>query len=894
MYPGGEGGGAALAAPMPTELPQYYDSNAAAARYYPEWEASGVFSADPSAPGEAYCIVIPPPNVTGNLHMGHALNNTLQDVLIRYKRMDGYNVLWLPGTDHAGIATQWVVERQLRAQGIERKELGREKFLGCVWEWKESSGGNIVRQLRRLGVSCDWSRERFTMDEGLSRAVRENFVRLYEEGLIYRATRLINWDPVGLTALSDLEVETEEGVNGEIWSFAYPLSDGSGEIVVATTRPETMLGDTAVAVHPDDPRYKHLIGQTVRHPFVDRAIPIVGDSILVDMAFGSGAVKVTPAHDFNDHEVGIRHSLPMISIFTPDGKVNENGGSYAGLDRFEARKRVKADLEALGLFRGRKDHVMTLPKSQRSGAIVEPMISTQWFMKMKPLATPAVGAVEHGFTTFWPDQWKNTYFAWLKDVKDWCISRQLWWGHRIPAWHCGTCQHVTVGRVDPTACEKCGSADLRQDEDVLDTWFSSALWPFSTLGWPEKTPDLAKYYPTAVLLTGFDIIFFWVARMMFMGLHHMGHVPFKDVYIHGLVRDEHGDKMSKTKGNVVDPVEAIDRVGVDAFRMTLTGMAGLGRDILWSEKQVEAWSKFQNKVWNAYRFLHMHVRERPATASPGPYDRWILLCLDRCVGEVRAALDGYRFDLAASAIYQFTWYELCDWYLEFSKPALYGEDGAAKAGAQFTLWTVFHALSRLIHPFMPFFGEELWRNLPGNAEAGSVMVANFPKRAEFDHARAADGVARQGAPDAIAALQEAISAVRRLRADKGLAAKIPLTATNAGALTTLFAGHSAALRDLANVTIAPGARPDQAAVLVIAGEEVYVDLSGVLDSGKERERLTREIEKLDKSIAFLEARLGNEAFVSKAPPQLLAKTRGELAGEVDKRASLTAALAALP
>ena len=875
------------------ELPAFYDAHAAAALYYPQWESSGAFQADPNAKGEPYCIVIPPPNVTGNLHMGHALNNTLQDVLIRYKRMDGYNVLWLPGTDHAGIATQWVVERQLRAKGIERRDMGREKFLECVWEWKEQSGGNIVRQLRRLGVSCDWSRERFTMDEGLSKAVRENFVRLYEEGLIYRATRLINWDPIGLTAISDLEVETEENVQGEIWSFAYVLSEPHGdttEIVVATTRPETMLGDTAIAVHPDDPRYKHLIGKTVKHPFVDRLIPIIGDAILVDPAFGSGAVKVTPAHDFNDHEVGVRHNLPMISIFTPDAKVNGEGGAYVGLDRFAARKKIKQDLTDLGLFRGRQDHTMTLPKSQRSGAVVEPMISTQWFMKMKPLATPAVGAVEHGFTTFWPDAWKNTYFSWLRDVKDWCISRQLWWGHRIPAWHCADCGHVNVGRTDPTECSACGGTRLNQDDDVLDTWFSSALWPFSTLGWPERTPDLARYYPTAVLLTGFDIIFFWVARMMFMGLHHMGQVPFKDVYIHGLVRDENGDKMSKTKGNVVDPVETIDRVGVDAFRMTLTALAGLGRDLLWSEKQVDSWSRFQNKIWNAYKFLHMHVSEQPAVpAALGPYDRWILARLGSCVRNVRAALDGYRFDMVASEIYAFTWYELCDWYLEFSKPALYGEDGPVKDAAKHTLWTVFHALSRLIHPIMPFFSEELWRNLPGHDQPGStsgtVMTAAYPKDGDFAE--------EPEVLTAIATLQEAIVAVRRIRSEKNLSPKVGLVAANAGTLTGLFAGQASALRDLANVTVVTGPRPEQAAVVVVAGHELWINLDGVLDTGKERERLTKEIEKLNKSISFLEGRLSNEAFVSKAPPHLLEKSRGELQGEKDKRLSLEAALKAL-
>ncbi len=863
------------------ELPQYYDAHAAFARYAEGWEKSGVYSPNADAPGEPYSIVIPPPNVTGSLHMGHALNNTLQDVLIRYKRMDGFNAVWIPGTDHAGIATQWIVEKQLRAKGIDRRELGRERFLECVWEWKEHSGGTIVRQLKRLGVSCDWSRERFTMDEGLTRAVRESFVKMYEEGLIYRATRLINWDPVGLTAISDLEVETEENVQGELWSFAYPLSDGTGEIVVATTRPETMLGDTAIAVHPADERYRHLIGKTVRHPLLDREIPIVGDAILVDPAFGSGAVKVTPAHDFNDHEVGKRHNLPMLTIFTLDAKVNEVGGPYAGLDRFVARDRVKADLTAMGLFRGAQLNVMTLPKSQRSGAIVEPMVSTQWFVKMKPLAAPALAAVENEFTTFHPRQWENTYYAWLRDIKDWCISRQLWWGHRIPAWHCGDCKAITVSRDEITACGTCGSVNVAQDEDVLDTWFSSALWPFSTLGWPDKTAALAKWYPTSVLITGFDIIFFWVARMMYSGIHQMGAVPFRDVYIHGLVRDENGDKMSKTKGNVVDPLIAIEKHGTDAFRMTLASLAGLGRDLLWSDKSVESWTRFQNKVWQSFRFLRMHVDEKPAFAEPGTMDRWILARAGVAVGNVRAAIDSYRFNDATTELHRFIWYELCDWYLEFSKAALYGDDEAAKAAAKHTLWTVYSAVTRLLHPFMPFLAEELWQNLPGSE--GSVVTAAYPRARDFPEADAT--------LDEVALLQEAIVAVRRVRAEKELSGKVPLELVSRG-LGALPRYH-AVLEDLANVTVVSGDKPEAAATVVILGIEGWIPLAGVLDLDKERERLGGQIAKAQKSVDFLRGLLGNEGFVGKAKPELLAGRRAELAADEAKLTTLTTALTAL-
>ncbi len=866
---------------MSTELPSHYDPHDAFARHSANWLDAGAYTPDPAAPGEPYCIVIPPPNVTGSLHMGHALNNTVQDILVRYKRMMGFNALWLPGTDHAGIATQWIVEKQLRAKGIDRRELGREKFLDCVWEWKGASGGAIVNQLQRLGVSCDWSRERFTMDEGLSRAVRECFVRLYEEGLIYRATRLINWDPVGLTAISDLEVETEENVQGELWSFAYPLSDGSCEIVVATTRPETMLGDTAVAVHPDDPRYKALIGRTVKHPLLDREIPIVGDAILVDPAFGSGAVKVTPAHDFNDHEVGKRHQLPMITIFTPDAKVNEHGGAYRGLDRFEARKKVKADIAALGLDRGTQSHLMTLPRSQRSGAVVEPMLSTQWFVKMRPLATPALGAVEHGFTTFHPRQWENTYYAWLRNIQDWCISRQLWWGHRIPAWHCAACGEITVSRDDIAACGKCGSDRVKQDDDVLDTWFSSALWPFSTLGWPDRTADLAKWYPTSVLVTGFDIIFFWVARMMYSGIHHMGAVPFRDVYIHGLVRDGEGEKMSKTKGNVVDPLVAIEQHGADAFRMTLASLAGLGRDILWSDKRVEQWTRFQNKVWQAFRFLRMHVDSPPPAAEPGPMDRWILARTGAAASRVSNAIDSYRFNDAATEIHAFVWYELCDWYIEFSKPALYGDDEAAKAAARHTLWAVFSAVARMLHPFMPFLAEEIWRSLPGSV--GSVLTAPFPRPGDYPPADAR--------LDEVALLQDAIVAVRRVRAEKELSSRVELSLVSEG-LGDL-AGYTAVLHELANVRVVAGGKPRASATVVVRGVEAWVPLEGILDLEKEQARLEGMLTKATKSADFLRARLANEGFVARAKPELIAQTRAELAEEEAKIATVTAAVQGL-
>jgi len=886
------------------ELPRNYDWETAEAKYYPWWESSGFFVGDPDAPGEPYSIVIPPPNVTGSLHMGHAMDNTLQDCLIRFHRMCGYNALWIPGTDHAGIATQWVVERMLREQGIERVELGREEFLKRVWAWKEEYGGKITHQLRRLGVSCDWSRERFTMDEGLSRSVREVFVKLHKEGLIYRGTRLINWDPVGLTVLSELEVEHEEGFQAELWSFAYPLSDGSGEIVVATTRPETMLGDTAIAVHPDDERYKHLIGATVKHPLMDREITIIGDAILVDPAFGSGAVKVTPAHDPNDYEVGKRHDLEFITMFDKRACVNEHGGRFEGLERFEARKQVKAAIRELGLERGTRPHTMSVGRSQRSGAIVEPMVSTQWFVSMKPLAAPAIAAVDYGATRFVPNHWENTYYSWMREIRDWCISRQLWWGHRIPAWY-GPDDELFVATSEEEARaaaaehygEPAESIALTQDEDVLDTWFSSALWPFSTMGWPDKTADLAKWYPTSVLVTGFDIIFFWVARMMFSGLHNMGNVPFADVYIHGLIRAADGQKMSKTKGNVVNPLDAIDKHGADALRYTLIqSTTAEGRDFNWDEERVKVNTRFVNKIWQGFRFTHQNLAgyDPAADAAPGVYDRWILARVGLASERMRAAIKAYRFNEAAMELHAFTWGELCDWYLELSKSAVYGDDVAARAAAQHTLVAAFSAVARLMHPLMPFLGEEIWQRLPADvreAHGESVMNAAYPAAADYP---ADDQVLTE-----VAVLQEAIVAVRRIKAEMELSPGKEVRLLALGPAAAILERHQSALQHLARATLETlDAEPTMEVATAVIGESghaarLYIPLEGLVDLDAERARLDGEIKKVAKDLAALEKRLGNPGFVDKAPAQVVAKFQDKLAAAKDKLAQLKAAREAL-
>jgi len=874
---------------MTSELPKAYEPHEAAEKWTRAWDEASIFEADPQATGAPYSIVIPPPNVTGSLHMGHALNNTLQDVLVRYKRMDGYNALWVPGTDHAGIATQWVVRRQLEAEGIDFRALGREKFVERVWKWRSEAGGQIIHQLRRLGVSCDWSRERFTLDEDLARAVTEHFVRLYEEGLIYRGQRLINWDPLDQTALSDLEVEHDEGAPGEMWSFAYPLADGSGEIVVATTRPETMLGDTAVAVHPDDDRYEHLIGKMVKHPILHRVFPIIADAILVDPEFGTGAVKVTPAHDPNDFEVGQRHGLPMINILEPDGTINENGGPFQGLDRFEARERVKARISVLGLERGTKDHTMSIGRSQRSGAIVEPMLSTQWFVNMKPLAGPALSAVENGFTRFVPKQWENTYFAWLRDIRDWCISRQLWWGHRIPAWYCQECGEVNVAREAPEACHACGSTRLEQDEDVLDTWFSSALWPFSVFGWPSRTPDFTTWYPTSVLITGFDIIFFWVARMMFAALHLTGSVPFSEVYIHALIRDKHGHKMSKTRGNVVDPLEVIDRWGADAFRFTLVAFAAQGRDILWDEQRVEANHRFITKIWQALRFCFLTAEgyDPKAEMEDGPYEHWIRARAGAAVERVRRALDDYKFNEAAAEIYAFTWGEYCDWYLELSKTVLYDEEAppARKNATRHALFETMATIVRLLHPVMPFLTEEIWSRLP-NTE-GYVAVARYPRTEDFPH----DALVLEE----VAVLQEAITEVRRIRGEMELAPRLPLRLLVAdGALRATLTPHARALKELAGVTVeALEERPAGVATAVVRGRELVIPLKGVVDFEEEVKRLDKVLLKVDKDVSQLEKRLGNPSFVARAPEEVVSEVREKLTVALRRRDTLRASRARL-
>ncbi|HNJ35271.1 MAG TPA: valine--tRNA ligase, partial [Leptospiraceae bacterium] len=719
---------------MPS-LSTRYEPASIESRWYEVWEESGVFRPESTGKGEPYCIVIPPPNVTGQLHVGHALNHSIQDVLIRHARKKGKRTLWVPGTDHAGIATQAVVEKLLKKEGTDRFQLGREKFVKRVWEWKDKFGNIITKQMRTLGLSVDWERERFTMDDGLSRAVREMFVELYKKKLIYRDTRMIMWDPVARTVLSDIEVEYEDNYPGELYSFAYKLSQGDGEIVVATTRPETMLGDTAIAVHPEDPRFKKLIGKTVKHPFLDREIVIIADSILVDMEFGTGAVKVTPAHDMNDYETGKRHNLESITIFDEAGRINSKGGSFVGLDRFEARKQIKAQLKERGLERGVKEHKMAIGKSQRSGAIVEPMVSTQWFVSTKPLAKKAIEVVEKGKIRFYPENYANLYNSWMKEIRDWCISRQLWWGHRIPAYHCEDCGHITASVDPPKACEKCKKKNLIQDPDVLDTWFSSGLWPFSTLGWPAKTKDLATFYPTSVLVTSYDIIFFWVARMVMLGLFTMKKIPFHHVYIHGLMRDERGIKISKSLGNNIDPADVIANYGLDAYRFFLMATLSEGKDSTYSETRLKGYQAFANKVWNSSRFVIMNLpedfapvdlaaivfakpsRDAKKSTKKSPQkqtleleqeDWWILSRLAETLTAMDKNISEYKLHLATENVYTFIWSDFCDWYIEFTKPRMFGKKGEESANAaRQTAFYVLDAMLGMLNPFMPYITEEI-------------------------------------------------------------------------------------------------------------------------------------------------------------------------------------------
>ena len=883
-------------------LDKTYQPQAIEDAIYGAWEKAGAFAAGATAragvrsDGKPYAIVIPPPNVTGSLHMGHALNNTLQDILVRFERMRGRDVLWQPGTDHAGIATQMVVERQLmERQEPNRRAMGREAFIKRVWQWKEESGNTIVGQLKRLGASCDWSRLRFTMDEGLSRAVRKVFVELYRAGLIYKDKRLVNWDPDLLTAISDLEVEQIE-TKGHLWHLRYPIEGGDGAyIVVATTRPETMLGDTAVAVHPDDERYKHLVGKNVILPLVGRRIPIVADEYS-DPEKGSGAVKITPAHDFNDFEVGRRHGLPMISIMGPEGKLLLDPNpdfthgiepspqlkatilEFNGVFRFAARKMIAARLEADGLMEKIELHSHVVPHGDRSNAVIEPRLTDQWYVDAKTLAGPAIDAVKRGRTVFVPKNWESTYFHWMENIQPWCISRQLWWGHQIPAWY-GPDGKIFVAEDEAGAAalakEHFGrEVALARDEDVLDTWFSSALWPFSTLGWPDKTPELARYYPTDVLVTGFDIIFFWVARMMMMGLHVMEEVPFRDVYIHALVRDEKGQKMSKSKGNVIDPLDLIESFGADALRFTLAAMAAQGRDIKLSHGRVEGYRNFATKLWNAARFTEINGCRPRADFAPGSakltVNRWIEGESERTAAAVTEALQAFRFNEAAAAIYHFIWHVYCDWYLELIKPILTGSDEAAAAETRAVAAAVLDRALKLLHPFMPFVTEELWAKLGEEVggRASLLMLAPWPEQ---------EGLQNADADAEIGWLIRFISEVRSVRAEMNVpaGAKVPLIIAGAGEVTKArVARHQDTLLRLARLDSIEYGRPQAGAVQIVLDEATLaLPLAGIIDIGAEQKRLKREIDKVGSEIRQLDAKLANEKFVSRAPEHVVEEQR---------------------
>jgi valyl-tRNA synthetase len=881
-------------------LEKTFDPKSVEPRLYQQWEASGAFAPKPGA-AEAFSIVIPPPNVTGSLHIGHALNNTLQDVLTRFHRMRGEAALWLPGTDHAGIATQMVVERQLAAAGnVGRREMGREAFVQRVWEWKAESGGTITRQLRRLGASCDWSRERFTLDEGLSNAVRKVFVTLHKQGLIYRDKRLVNWDPQFQTAISDLEVEQRE-VEGAFYHFAYPLEDGPvngvGEIVVATTRPETMLGDTAVAVHPEDERYKGLVGKKVRLPIADRLIPIVADEY-ADPEKGSGAVKITPAHDFNDFQVGKRHDLPLINILDPFARLNDAvPAEYRGLDRFAARKKVVEQMEALGLLRQIEKTRHVVPHGDRSGVVIEPYLTDQWYVDAKTLAQPAIRAVEEGRTVFEPRNWEKTYFEWLRNIEPWCISRQLWWGHRIPAWYGpdGTVfVEETEAAVLAAARAHYGSnVALTQDEDVLDTWFSSALWPFSTLGWPDETADLKRFYPTSVLVTGFDIIFFWVARMMMMGIHFMGEVPFEKVFINALVRDEKGQKMSKSKGNVMDPLELVDEYGADALRFTMVAMSGQARDIKLSKQRIEGYRNFGTKLWNASRFCQMHECVVPHGFDPAQVkqtvNRWIRGEVVKTAAEVTQALQDCAFDDAAGALYRFIWNVFCDWYLELSKPVLNGEDEAAKAETRATAAWVLEVTLKLLHPVMPFITEELWDKLAdGGVKRPSLLItAPWPElpSAWIDAEAEAE----------IGWLVDLVTEVRQVRAEANVpnSARPPLSLVGAAAATReRLSRHRDLILSLARLDAVREAEaaPKGAAPFVIGEATGALSIAEFIDVAAEKARLAKEIAALGADAEKTRKKLSNPDFVARAPEEVVEENRERLAEAEEATDKLKAAL----
>ncbi len=881
--------------PNPNPLTKTYEPAAFESLLYSYWEKNGYFEAnDANQPGQnAFCMVIPPPNVTGALHMGHALTNTIQDILIRWRRMKGDNTLWLPGTDHAGIATQAQVEKSLAREKKSRHSLGRSAFVEKVWEWKEKHGGIIQSQLKRLGSSLDWKRERFTLDEGLSHAVREVFVRLYEEGLIYRGERIIHWCTRCQTALSDLEVIPTER-KATLWKIAYSLEENpEKKVIIATTRPETLLGDTAVAVHPEDERYQFAVGKKVVLPVIRRPIPVIADSY-VDREFGTGALKVTPAHDFNDYELGRKHRLPSLSVMGKDGKITAEGGPYAGLKFSEAREKILSELQASGELIGSEDYTHQVGLCQRCDSIVEPLVSKQWFVQMEPLAKPAIEAVRERRITFHPEAWSKTYFEWMLNIRDWCISRQLWWGHQIPAWHCEECAGITVSRETPQRCSQCSSVRVVQDEDVLDTWFSSALWPFSTLGWPERTAALQTFYPTAILETGFDILFFWVARMIMMGLHFMGEVPFRRVYLHAMVRDEKGEKMSKTKGNVIDPLEVIDRLGADPLRFHLASMAGQGRDIKLSVERVEGTKAFCNKIWNATKFCLMHWEnfQEPGFKIPAEGwerfisknadrlslpDRWILSRLQVAVEEVEGGFENFELNRATQGIQRFAWNEYCDWYLEFSKLNL-KEQNEASFLTLGVMTHVLESLLKLAHPVMPFVTEELWQRVPGQ-QGETLMLQSFPKRnAQWIASRV---------ESEIAALQAAVDAVRNFKGENNISPKqefpVQLFCSSEESLK-LFEAERPLILNLARISgleiKRAGADPVKKGEVAIPitgqGLELRIPIGQWLNLDEEKKRLKKEMEKIAADIEFISRKLSNQDFIAKAPEALVAKEKARL------------------
>jgi valyl-tRNA synthetase len=855
------------------ELAKTYNPKELEDRLYKKWLDKGYFTPKIDKEKKPYTIVMPPPNITGKLHMGHAIDNTIQDVLIRWRRMQGYSALWLPGEDHASIATEVKVEEELRKQGIIKKEIGRDAFLDKVWDWAHEYRTRIKEQLYKLGSSCDWTRERFTMDEGLNEAVKTVFVNLYDKGLIYQGSRIINWCPRCKTALSDAEVEyTEQG--GHFWHIMYPVKDSNEFVIIATTRPETMLGDTAVAVHPDDDRYKHLIGKTLLLPIVNREIPVIADTY-VDREFGTGCVKITPAHDPNDFEVGLRHNLEKIRVMNDDGTMNEHAGKFKGLDRYEARKQIIEELASLGMLTKIEEHTHNVGECYRCSTTVEPILSKQWFVKMKPLAAPAIEAVRNGDVEFVPDRFSKVYFNWMENIQDWCISRQLWWGHRIPVWYCKDCGEINVSKDTPDTCRKCNSSNLEQDSDVLDTWFSSALWPFSTLGWPEKTEDLEYFYPTSVLVTGYDIIFFWVARMIFSGLESMQEIPFTHVFIHGIIRDSEGRKMSKSLGNGIDPLDIIDQHGADALRFMLMTGNSPGNDMRFYMERVEAARNFANKIWNASRFVLMNIGDENiklvSRDNLACEDKWILSRFNDVVSEVTENLDKFELGMAAQKVYDFAWTEFCDWYIELIKPRLYGENNISKEAAQYTMLHILKGSLKLLHPFMPFITDEIYTVLTNE----SIMISEWP---EFDMS-----FIDKDAENKLNIIIDAIKSIRNVRADMNVPpskkAKVMIVAAEDNIFNAIKEGKIffEKLAGCSNLEVMKVKKniPSDAVSVIIHGAEIYMPLDDLVDITKEIERLEREKEKLEKELERVESKLSNEKFISKAPENVIEEEKSK-------------------